>query len=292
MATFIKTSTTGVVTTFGKYTKMMRPGLNFYIPFVQRVYPVSNRTLQKDFKFRVLTKDKVFANMSLSLQYKIKSEDTAQAFFSLDKPVEQMGSYIENSLRSHAPKTTLSSLFESFDEIGQAINSDLKERMSNHGFTIENILMTGIDPDQEVTASINSISASERLKEAAKNQAEAEYIRKIKEAEGDSKRKILQGEGIAGQRRAILDGYKENIADMIKLTGMTPQETMNFILKSQELDTKEQIGRSGNTKVLFMDSGSSLSTSSSLSSQLTTSIVSALETQSVKKSEEVQQHNK
>lgn len=272
MATFIKTATTGVATTFGKFTRTMSPGLNFYFPFVQTVYHVSNRTQQKVFKFRVLTQDKVFANTTLALQYRIKEEDTSKAFFSLDKPIDQMASYIENSLRSHVPKTPLSSLFESFDEIGQAINTDLKEKMSGHGFTIENILMIGIEPDPEVTAAISSISASERLKEAAKNQADADYIKKIKEAEGDSKRKILQGEGIAGHRQAILNGYKENITDLTKMTGMTPQEIMNFILRTQELDTKEQIGRSENTKVLFMDSNSTSNPVSKIASALETQV--------------------
>jgi regulator of protease activity HflC (stomatin/prohibitin superfamily) len=272
MATAVKTSTTGIVTTFGKFSRSVEPGLTFYIPLVQRVYHVSNRTQQKEFKFRVKTKDQVFANLSLALQYRIQDSDTSKAFFSLDKPIEQMGSYIENSLRSHAPKTTLTSLFESFDKIGNEITTDLKEKMKHHGFTIENILMTGIDPDPEVTAAINSVGVSERLKEAAKNTADAEYIKKTREAEGDKMRKIFQGEGVAGQRKAILEGYRDNIADMTKTTGLSAIEILNFILKSQELDTKEQIGKSKNTKILFMEKNGSL----------TKDIVSALETQTDK----------
>src|SRR5271170_2343543 len=126
MAAFIKTSTTGILTTFGKFTRTMAPGLNLYLPFVQKVHPVSNRTQQKEFEFRVLTQDKVFATMKIAIQYKIKEEDTPKAFFSLDRPIDQMGSYIENSLRSHAPKTPLTKLFESFDEISQVVSTDLK----------------------------------------------------------------------------------------------------------------------------------------------------------------------
>jgi regulator of protease activity HflC (stomatin/prohibitin superfamily) len=255
MATFINTATTGIITTFGKFTSIAQPGLKFYIPYVQEVHHISNKTHQKDFNFRILTKDKVFANMGLAIQYKIDEKDTLKAFFSLERPITQMGSYVENSIRSHAPKTTLSSLYESFDVIGILITKELQDKMSSHGFTIENILMTGIEPDPDVTKAINQISASERLKDAAVNEAAASYTKKIRDAEADRDRKILQGEGVAGQRKAILDGYKENINDMIKLTGMQPYEIMNFILKSQELDTKEQIGKSNNAKVLFMGDG-------------------------------------
>jgi len=253
MATFIKTSTTGIVTTFGKFTSIAKPGLRLYVPYVQDVYHISNRTQQEDFKFRVLTGDKVFANLSLAVQYKIKEDDVVKAMFSLKNPISQMSSYIENSLRSHAPKTTLADLFVHFDKMSETVEKDLREKMSGHGFTLENILMTGIEPDKEVTDAINKISASERLKEAEKNKAEAEYVRRIKEAEADRDRKILQGQGVAGQRKAIIDSYRENISDLVKITGMNPVEIMNFILCSQELDTREQIGRSQNTKVLFVN---------------------------------------
>lgn len=269
MATFVKTATTGIVTTFGRFTRTMRPGLNFYIPIIQNVYHVSNRTHQKDFNFRIKTKDNVFANLSLALQYRIDAKNAPSAFFALDRPIEQMAAYIENSLRSHAPQTTLANLFESFDDIGHNVTNDLKSKMESYGFTIENILMTGIDPDPEVTSAINTASASERLMDAARNQAAAEYIKKVKEAEADRDRKILQGQGVAGQRKAIIDGYKENIAEMVKI-GMSPVDVMRFILHSQELDMKEQVGRSSNTKVLFMEG---------MNNKGTSGFVSALETQ-------------
>ncbi|VBB18032.1 stomatin family protein [Yasminevirus sp. GU-2018] len=256
MATFVKTATTGIVTTFGKYTKTVGPGLKLYVPGAQVVHHVSNRTQQEGFNLRVLTQDKVFANLSLAIQYRIKEEDTAKAFFSLNNPIAQMSSYVENSIRSHAPKTPLSKLFESFDEISLKVTNDLKDKMSGHGFTIENILMTGIEPDKEVTDAINSISASERRKEAAKNEAEANYVKLVKEAEADRDRRVLHGQGIAGQRAAILEGYKTSVAEMTRTTGMTPKDIFAFILQTQKLDTQETIGKSENAKILFMNSDS------------------------------------
>lgn len=291
MATFIRSASTGLVTTFGKCTAIAPPGLKLYIPYVQSVYHVSNKTQQKDFRFRIFTQDKVYANISLAIQYRIDAKDTEKAFFSLDDPISQMSAYVENSVRSHAPKSTLTNLYESFDSIGTIVNKELKDKMASHGFTIENILMTGLEPDPEVTKAINHVSASERFREAAVNEAEANYIKRIKEAEADCKRKILQGEGVAGQRKAILDGYNENINNMVKITGMEPMEIMQFILESQALDTKEQIGRSPNTKVLFMDSSprkqnesspnTSANTTASVSS-ITQSILLALEASKTK----------
>jgi regulator of protease activity HflC (stomatin/prohibitin superfamily) len=256
MATLIKTSTTGIVTTFGKFSGLVSPGLKFYIPFVQKVIHVSNKTQQKVFELEVYTKDRVFAKLNLAIQYKIATHDTDKAYFSLDDPISQMGSYVENSIRSETPKVSLKDLFESFDTISSIVSKELSPKMSSHGYTIENILMTGIEPDTEVAKAISRIGASERLKEAAINEAEAEYIKKVKEAEADRDRKILQGQGIAGQRKAILDGYKETIANLIQTTGLTPSQIMDFMLKSQSIDTNEQIGKGHGTKVLFMDKSS------------------------------------
>src|SRR5438477_12519520 len=104
MATFIKTSTTGIVTTFGKYAKTVQPGLNFYLPWIQQIHHVSNRTQQKEFKLKIKTKDDVFAHMYLSIQFRVSEENTQKAFYSLADPISQMSTYVENSIRSHAPK--------------------------------------------------------------------------------------------------------------------------------------------------------------------------------------------
>ena len=253
MLKFIKQSTTGIVTTFGKFSRLTPPGITFYVPFAQKINIVSNRTHQIDLKLNILTKDKAFADIYMAVLYGVKSEDSAKALFSLDDPTKQISSYVENSIRSHAPKTELAQLLESFEDISTRVEFDLKDRMSQHGFTLEKILMTNIEPAKEVKDAINRVSSSERNKDAARNEAEAEYIRRVRDAEADRDRKILHGEGVAGQRKAILEGYRENIDNMTQSTGMSPTQIMNFILKSQNLDTMEQIGKSNNAKVLFVN---------------------------------------
>ena len=116
MFKFISTSTTGVCQTFGRFTGTKGPGLRFYIPFVQRITPVSNRLTQDSFNFEVKTKDNVFATLGLCVQYQIKPQNTEKAFFSLANPSEQLDAYIENVVRAQVPKMKLDELFESQDE--------------------------------------------------------------------------------------------------------------------------------------------------------------------------------
>jgi len=81
MFKFVPTMTTGVVQTFGKFSRLLRPGFNIYIPFLQTVNLVSNRLQENQCNLQIRTADKVFPSLDITIQYKIKHEDTATAFF-------------------------------------------------------------------------------------------------------------------------------------------------------------------------------------------------------------------
>ena len=252
MAKFIQTSTTGVRQTFGRYTGTVSPGLRLYVPLVQRITPISNRLKQDTFAFEVKTKDNVFARIGLAVQYRIQEEDTEKAFFSLENPKEQIDAYVENVVRAKVPKMNLDDLFESQDDICKSVQQELSKKMKDHGFTIENTLVTEINPDTEVKDAMNKINASNRLKEAARNEADANYIKKVRDAEADRDRKRLDGEGISQQRAAIFTGYKEGVKEMADDLGVSAMTVTDFLLKMQHLDTIGSIGRSENTKTIFV----------------------------------------
>lgn len=250
---FIQTNTTGILQTFGKFTRTVEPGLRFYIPVFQSLTPVSNRLVQDKFNFETKTKDNVFVKLRLAIQYHTKPEDTKQAFFSLDNPHDQIDSYVENVVRAKVPTMKLDELFESHNDICESVSRRLKDKMITYGFTIENTLVTDIDPSHDVKEAMNRINASERLKEAAVNEADAQYIRDVRKAEADRDRKRLQGEGISQQRVAILQGYETGVDAMSKRFGLTPKDIIEFVREIQELDTMESIGRSNNAKTIFLD---------------------------------------
>jgi len=128
--------------------------------------------------------------------------------------------------------------------------------MQEYGYTIEATLITTIDPNKEVKASMNKINATARLTEAITNEAQANYIKEIRQAEADRDRKRLLGEGISQQRLAILQGFEQGIDQMAKKFNLSPAEILEFVRNIQELDTMERIGQSENTKVLFFERNS------------------------------------
>jgi regulator of protease activity HflC (stomatin/prohibitin superfamily) len=255
---FVDTNATGVKTTFGKAggisneDVMLKPGFRVFLPFAQRIFFVSNRLSQSNYRMTVKTKDNVFANLDVNVQWKINPEDSETAFFSLSKPEAQMKSYIENVIRAEVPKIILDNLFTQQGEISREINETLTKRFLKYGYTIVETQITDIRPDEKVMRSMNEINASQRMKEAAKNEADAQYIRRVREAESRAEAKRLQGIGISNMRKAIIDGYSESLKGMSDIEGVEPNDVLDFLLGIQKLETLNEIGTANNdNRVIF-----------------------------------------
>lgn len=257
MLRFVNSSTTGVVQTFGKFTRLAPPGLHFYIPIVQRFDTVCNRLRQIDSKIKIKTKDNVFVELSIAIQFQVKSKNSGIAFFSLQSPYDQINAYVENTVRSQVPLMDLDKLFESHNEISDKVNMYVNDMMKDYGYDIVNTMIKDISPSKDVQHAMNQINASQRLREAAKNEAEALYIKEIRQAEADRDRKRLQGEGTSQQRQAIMDGYQKSIQNASNNLNMTSKEVSDMVLQIQHLDMLELIGRSDNAKVIFVDKNNS-----------------------------------
>lgn len=146
MFKFIASMETGVVTTFGKYSRLAHPGLNVYLPFVQKINMVSNRLCEKQCNIVVRTADKVFPKLDITIQYRVLPEDSGKAFFEMAQPVEQMISYTDNIVRKVSSGFSLDDLFESQSHIADAILEDVGPKMKKAGFTIDSAQIRNIAP--------------------------------------------------------------------------------------------------------------------------------------------------
>lgn len=238
----------GILQTLGKFTKTLNPGFHLYIPCLRNVAGVvSTRNRQINFKTETKTSDNVFVKLDIAVQYKINPEYIYEAYYTLSNPTKQMEAYIENCVRSMVPKMTLDTLFESTDEISASVNESVSAIMQNYGYQIIKTLVTDIHPAGNVKDAMNEINAAKRLREAAVEKAEAEKIMKVKAAEAEKETKILQGEGVAGERNAIMEGYRKSIQNLSNELGIDNQEIMNMTLMTQYIDMLDSVGKSGPT---------------------------------------------
>ena len=242
-----------IVERFGRYVRTANPGLNFKIPYIETIIQrVSLRVQQLLVEVDTKTLDNVFVKISVAVQYRVVEGSEADSYYKLQDHVQQISSYVLDVVRAKVPKMSLDEVFEKKDDIGTAVKSELDVSMKIYGFEIPNALVTDVNPADNVKAAMNEIQTQQRLQVAANAKGEANKILVVKNAEAEAESKRLQGEGIAKQRRAIVDGLRESIAAFTdKVSTVNEHEVLNLVLMTQYFDTLKEIGISAGSKVIL-----------------------------------------
>ena len=249
----VRTASAGLVERFGKFNRIVRPGLHFLIPFAERVFIVDLQVKQVQFSVETKTRDNVFVQIPVSVQFQVLDEKIYDAFYKLSSPQKQIESFVFNSILGHVPKLTLDETFEQQSGISVAVKVELDSIMSGFGFNILTALVTDIIPDVKVKAAMNDINAAQRAQVAAQARGEADKILKVKQAEAEAESKALQGKGIAAERQAIIDGLSASIEHFQgAVPGSTSEEVMALVLLTQYFDTLRDIGTRGGSSTLFL----------------------------------------
>jgi regulator of protease activity HflC (stomatin/prohibitin superfamily) len=250
----VRTAEVAIVTRFGKFLSVANPGLNWKLPFFDSVSGiVSLRVNQITLTMETKTKDNVFVTIPISVQNRVRPEKVYDAFYKLSDPKAQIQSYVEQVILGHVPGMTLDEVFASQSSIAAAVKQELDADMATFGYEIVNVLVTDIVPDQKVKSAMNDINAAQREQVAANARGEAEKILVVKKAEAEAESKALQGQGIANQRKAIIEGLQVSIEQFQKVVdGASSKDVMQLVMVTQYFDTLKSIGESDKTNTLFL----------------------------------------
>jgi len=248
----VKQETAAVVERFGRFNSIRRSGLQFKVPFVDRVAGrVNLRIQQLDVVVETKTFDDVFVRMKISVQFLILKDKIFEAVYKLQNPHDQITAYVFDTVRAQVPKMKLDDVFVKKDDIAIAIQNELKQAMNDYGYDIVKALVTDIDPDSQVKEAMNRINASEREKIAAEYEGEAERIRIVAKAKAEAESKRLQGQGIADQRREIAKGLEESV-EVLNNVGINSQEASALIVVTQHYDTMQSMGENSNSNIILL----------------------------------------
>lgn len=250
----VEQQTNKIVERFGKFKRVAKPGLNWRILFVDRIAGLVNLRIQQlDVKVETKTKDNVFVHIIVSVQYFASPDNVYKAFYSLENTRAQITSFVFDVVRARVPSIILDEVFEKKDDIALAVKSELAAMMDDFGYNILKALVTDIDPDAQVKASMNEINASQRMRVAAAEKGEADKIILVKAAEAEAESKALQGKGIADQRKAIIEGLSESVDEFQKnIPGANAQDVMNLVLITQYFDTLKDIGAHSRSNTILI----------------------------------------
>lgn len=243
-----------VIQRFGKFARIANPGLNMKIPWIDWVAgKVSLRVQQLNVQVETKTQDNVFLHVMVSVQYFVQPEKVYEAFYKLQDHSTQITSFVFDVVRARVPQILLDDVFEKKDEIADAVQAELSQVMDDFGYGIVRALVTDLDPDAKVKVAMNEINAAQRMRMAAQEKGEADKILTVKAAEAEAESKALQGRGIADQRKAIIDGLKDSVADFQQaLGGVNTQDVMNLVLITQYFDMLKDIGQTSETNTILI----------------------------------------
>jgi regulator of protease activity HflC (stomatin/prohibitin superfamily) len=250
----IQTQQAAVIQRFGKFLRVATAGLNFKAPWIDNIVALVDLRIQQfSAIIETKTKDNVFVKIPVNVQYFIIPESVENAFYKLSNPKAQIESYVYNVILGHVPGMILDDVFLQQAEIAVDVKTQLEASMQPFGYGISKVLITDVIPDDRVKASMNSINAALRDQEAAKAQGEAKRILMVAQAEAEKQAKILQGEGIAGEREAVAKGLEKSILEIKgAVPGVTETDVLAILALTQHYDTLKAIGASDHSNTILV----------------------------------------
>jgi len=240
---------------FGKFSHMLEPGLavagfdccGCCVTFRS----VSSRVEQIPVTVTTKTKDNVFVSIMVAVQLSVMKEHAQDAMYKLGDVRAQVDSYVSDVVRSSMPHMLLDEAFERKDDVSNAVQDKLKIEMAAYGFFINKALVTDLVPDAQVVQSMNEINRQKRLRDAAFMEAEGDKVRVVKAAEAAADASQLAGEGIARQRRAIIDGLRDSITQGTN-EQLTTEKISELLLITQYFETLRDIAASSKASTVFL----------------------------------------
>lgn len=262
----VQQGTVSVVTLFGKYRRVLYPGLNFKIPFLEVIFRrISIQNQSVELQFQAITQDQANVNFKAMLLYSVidQTEDTIKSvafkFIDFVSLMQTLNRTVEGSVRGFVATKRQNEILGLRRDIVNAVKDQLDEDLKSWGYHLIDMQLNDITFDETIMHSMAQVVASSNLKAAAENEAQALLIRKTKEAEANGlavkisaeAEKLasqLRGEGIALFREEVAKGMAK-AADEMKSAGLDS----SFILFSMWTDAVKHFAEQGQGNVIFLD---------------------------------------
>ena len=255
-----------VITVFGKYRRIMAPGLNFKIPLIELVYKrISIQNRSAELEFQAVSQDQANVYFKAMLLYAVfnQSDETIQnvAFKFVDERsfMQALIRTIEGTIRSFVATKKQAEILGLRTEIIMEVKKHLDETLEGWGFHMIDIQLNDITFDEEIIKSMSRVVASNNLKAAAENEGQALLITRTKaaEAEGNAiKISALAEKEAAQQRGQGIALFREEVAKGMAQAAkeMTDADLdASFLLFSMWTETIKHFGETGKGNVIFLD---------------------------------------
>jgi regulator of protease activity HflC (stomatin/prohibitin superfamily) len=255
-----------VITVFGKYRRLLRPGLNFKLPVIESIYRrISIQNQSQELEFQAITQDQANVNFKVMLLFAVmdQAEQTIMnvAFKFIDNRnlMQALTRTIEGAIRSYVANLKQSEILGLRSEIVVHVKEQLDPTLASWGYHLIDMQLNDITFDQVIIDSMATVVASNNKKAAAENEGQALLITKTKaaEAEGnaikiaaEAERQAaqLRGQGVALFRQEVARGIMEAAKQM-----ETINADMSVIMFSMWTEAIKNFAEVGQGNVIFLD---------------------------------------
>jgi len=258
-----------VITVFGKFKRIMRPGLNMRIPFIEQIFRrISYQNRSMDLKFQAITLDQANVYFTAMLLYSVLNQDSSTmenvAFKFMDDRnfMQALIKSVEGAVRAFVATKKQSEILQLRTEIILHVKEQLDIQLEGWGYHLLDLQINDITFDEVILKSMAQVVASNNLKAAAENEGQALLITKTKaaEAEGNAIKISAEAERQAAQMRGQgVALFREEVAKGIA-SAAKEMETANldasYILFSMWTDAIKHFAEYGKGNTIFLDGSS------------------------------------
>lgn len=265
----VQQGTVAVITVFGKFRRVIRPGLNFRIPFIEQIFKrISYQNRSMELKFQAISQDQANVYFTAMVLYSVLNEESETienvAFKFVDERsfMQALIRSVEGAVRAFVATKKQSEILLLRSEIIFHVKEQLDKQLEGWGYHLMDLQINDINFDEEILKSMSRVVASNNLKAAAENEGQALLITKTKaaEAEGnaikisaDAERTAAQmrGQGVALFREEVARGIAHAAKEM-----ESANLDASFILFSMWTDAIKHFAEYGKGNTIFLDGSS------------------------------------
>lgn len=262
----VKQGTIAVVTIFGKYRRILHPGLNFVIPVIEVIFKrisTQNRSVELEFQAVTVDQANVYFKTMVLFSVMDAEEETIKkvAFKFIDERnlMQALIRTIEGSIRSFVATKKQAEVLSLRREIVEHVKDQIDANLEGWGYHLQDLQVNDITFDEAVMRSMSQVVASNNLKAAAENEGQALLITKTKAAEAEGNAiKIaaaaereaaqLRGQGVALFRQEVAKGLNNAAAELKQANLDT-----SMIMFSMWTEAIKNFAEYGKGNVIFLD---------------------------------------
>ena len=262
----VKQGTIAVITVFGKYRRILTPGLNFKLPFIENIYSkisIQNRSVELEFQAVTFDQANVYFKAMLLYSVLDQQEETIKnvAFKFVDERnlMQALIRTVEGSIRAFVATKRQSEVLILRRDIVEHVKEQLDVILEGWGYHLQDLQLNDITFDEVIMKSMSQVVASNNLKAAAENEGQALLITKTKaaEAEGNAIKISAEAERQASQLRGQgVALFREEVAKGMSVAAKEMQDAnmdTSVILFTMWTESIKHFAENSKGNVIFLD---------------------------------------